>query len=283
MTAENKRDISPLYQYFKNSENIVRQGNPYQIRGFATYDNAAYGIYNMGNNVKEWMIDEYSNNMKITTDPQDLFTKNGYTLPSDEELRDANGNLREKDSFGRFSYRIMDYQKNGQDLLIRRYNAKPFVPKGAKQMPTEMEKQEMKKQMEMPAKSPAQMAEEKRELLRQSIVKYPKKDKFMKKVGKRTELDTMAITKQPDFVMLKPKTEPTKMETTSTSSNNGMMVRFRVVKSGTIQSPSVKAREKVKEDVASGDIGFRCVMAYHGNQIVDKFKAKWDKQILIKR
>src|SRR5437867_3907645 len=76
----------------------------------------------MGDNVKEWLLDEYKLAKKHYSNPDDIYTANGFVPAEDKTYRDEKGYVGEKDSLGKLPYRIMGIKPNGDELKVMRYN-----------------------------------------------------------------------------------------------------------------------------------------------------------------
>ena len=80
----------------------------------------------MGNNVKEWMMDIYSENPRHYTSIEAIYWQNGLHLSKPSEYCNRDGYIVDKDSLGHLPFRTMGYHANGNDIWVSRF---PYEPK----------------------------------------------------------------------------------------------------------------------------------------------------------
>ena len=100
----NERKTHPLYIYLNSISNSASPPS--------------------GNNLKEWMLDEYTNEKKHYRSQEEKFTSNGLFKATDFQCKNADGYIKDKDTFGHMPFRIMGICDNGQDLRILNYQGR---------------------------------------------------------------------------------------------------------------------------------------------------------------
>jgi hypothetical protein len=270
-----------------HSKGFASQAGTYEpkdlnrIKGATTYNNYFYGIYNMGDNVKEWLIDEYSPVKKQYQNQDDIFTENGFVIPEPGLLLDADGVIREKDSLGRMPYRVMGVKNNGDDMRMLRYlyrNAEGYIAKKINPDSLKIKEIQRQKIKEKFAKfgtvkiyASNDYGNTMNQLAKKGYYVYANlgfyRSEYVEEKGHKMQvfvLDTLKLLNSPENVA-------ERMFTSYSRTNPAS----RVVKSGTWRNASTTARESMKETDASADVGFRLVIPYLGMPLEKKYMVKW--------
>lgn len=96
---------------------------------------AAYGknrTAGINNNLHEWMLDTFSQAILKHQNHQEMYENSGLQLTKNHYFLDQFGSLREKDSMGRFGFRIMGWKPTGEAILIHRHHYPLFDVKMVK-------------------------------------------------------------------------------------------------------------------------------------------------------
>jgi formylglycine-generating enzyme required for sulfatase activity len=257
-----------------------------RMKGGTTYDNQVYGVYNMGNNVKEWLMDEYASQVKHYPDAASVYSKNAFSLAADSMIRDQDGYLREKDSLGRMYYRTMGVTSEGKDFRVMRYHYrvmetyKAYVPNPDSLKVKLDQIKEIRAMQAGYAKhngygyySPYRYHIHKRGDKWVNLNYYTEGTKDTNgKIKPWLYLDTNAILNNRYHVKERMFITTKHWKYVAVDSSQA---RNRVVKSGTYKNPSTTARESMEETDASPEVGFRTVLPYMGTPIDKKNKVKW--------
>jgi formylglycine-generating enzyme required for sulfatase activity len=260
-----------------------------RIKGGTTYDNSYYGVYNMGDNVKEWLMDVYTPEVKHYQTAESVYASNGFVIAADSMYRNEDGYIMEKDSLGRMYYRTMGISNNGNDFrvmqyrykIVRTYFTKALNPDSVK---TRLAQKQLIRDLGYTYAqykgyryyAPYDVTFQIRKIGDKWInLEYYNIVKKSDAFGKEEEwmvLDTNRLLNSPKYVE-----ERKYIVTRHWEYLDGHVptVQDRVVKSGTWKNPSVTARESMKETDASADVGFRTVIPYLGMLIDKRNTVKW--------
>jgi hypothetical protein len=270
-----------------------------RLKGGTTYNNHFYGIYNMGDNVKEWMMDEYSPIKKNYISAKRIYTGNGFLLAEDKYYKNEDGYEEDKDSMGRLRYRIMGMQNNGEPLRVMQYKQKIYYTYyTVEQNPdTLMARKKQLEELNSNLIGITQPFYYNKGFLDTYLQAFNAsnsgtKNYFDRQLGygvllnfnyyrKVYVLENKLVTEKMLFdtslVLNSPEVKrerSTILKRHSDLLNPGDTITYnRVVKSGTWRNPSKTARESMKETDASADLGFRTVIPYMA--IPTKYKVKW--------
>jgi formylglycine-generating enzyme required for sulfatase activity len=259
-----------------------------RIKGGTSYDNRYYGVYNMGDNVKEWIMDIYTPGKRHYANMESVYSMNGFTLAVDSMYKNAEGAYREKDQSGRMPYRTMGVSANGNDFRVMNYRYQLYKDSVSRvPNPDSMKiRAEQKEKIKIVLNNMYWMQN-----FKATGDFYDKRPRYSDngiwieiknyRVETGTEngqrvyklvLDTNEILNQPKYIE-----ERMYISTRYryVPYKPGMAFRNRVVKSGTWKYPSVTARESMKETDASPDVGFRTVIPYMGIPIDKRNRVKW--------
>lgn len=258
-----------------------------RIKGGTTYDNRIHGIYNIGNNVKEWVMDEYSSTVRHYPDAGSVYSMNGFLPAVDSLYHDQEGNMLEKDSLGRMYYRTMGVANNGNDFRVMQYRYK-VIKTYTKTVPNPDSlkvKLAQKDAIRSARKGYFRYESYRYEAplsfeIRQegynwiNLEYYSVATKFIN--GVKTQqlyLDINKVLNSPAYVKQRMFITNTYYEYVP---GYEPKIRHRVVKGGTWRNPSTAARESLMETEASPDVGFRTVLPYLGMPVYKKNKVKWE-------
>jgi hypothetical protein len=262
-----------------------------RIKGYSTYDTRQYGIFNMGDNVEEWLMDKYTPTVKHYPNVESIYAWNGFKVGADSDFRTENGWLGEKDSTGRMPYLIMGFRNNGEALKITRYkvNYGPVKIRNPDSLKIRIAQEKMiDEQVREIENDPSMVYGQnyyRRTLNPFSIyafrdrkpknLEYYRIEKVKSKDGKIRDtliLDRNLILNSSKFVEERAYKIIYKYYRPDP---NDPAVGDRVVKTGTWKNPSKTARKKMKETDASTDVGFRTVIQYYGMPVDRNKMVRW--------
>jgi hypothetical protein len=293
--------FSYIFPDTKTKDSILTKtnkvNNQQQVKGANTYDNHFYGIYNMGNNVKEWLLDEYSPIKKVYKNTSDIYIQNEFVTAKRRMYGDAEDVVKIKDSLGTMLFRFMGIDENGNDLKIMRYRysalenyypfnydvnyyneynffiKKKFNPDSLKIKEIQLAKIKEKfgKYKTVKIYAENDYGNKMNQIVQKDHNVYANlsfyRSEVIEEKGRKMEvfiLDTLKVLNSPEYVQ-------ERMFISYSRSNPNA----RVVKSGTWRNPSTTTRESIKETDASADVGFRAVIPYLRMPLEKKYMVKW--------
>lgn len=252
---------------------------PDRLTGAADYDLKAAGIANLEGNVPEWLMDEYTDEPEYNTlSFLDYFTKYCAEITEDTMLYDINGKFSEKDSLGKMPFYIFGIP-NSEDyktpLYFTRYHAGIWLENGYTKEYLDSTKNKIRA-------ANYNLCYTKNTINEPEYISY-KVSRFYCIVKRRNPNGTHTFSNnlcpeyfecyggriQKDSVGYYYKSFTYK-KFTDTANN------YRVVKGGSWKVPNAHKREKMHENDASPNIGFRAVITYTGFPVYKKkYKVKW--------
>ena len=250
----NKASSVALMHYIKNAgEKHLPEMN--KLRGADACDMSNFGLGNMGDNVREWMMDIYSESPRHYNSTEAIYRDNGFHVGAFlSDYRNMDGYFVDEDSLRRMPYRTMGCRNNGMDLNISRRTWRmkdTLIPNPDSAIAI----RGLKKVM--------------RESWRQNGYSRPNSNqgKPLVVIDTFEGLRTKWNIERTYFKWVKVKRNYEDIKNIS--------MQDRVVKNGTWQSPSTTARGKMKQTDAAPDLGFRTVIQYTGIPISKKYKVNW--------
>jgi formylglycine-generating enzyme required for sulfatase activity len=283
-----------LFNYVQNAGQY-ESSDLNRIKGYSTYDTRQYGVFNMGNNVEEWLMDKYTPAVRHYPNTESIYAWNGFRIGSDSDFSNADGYLSEKDSVGRMPYRIMGFRNNGEELKIARNKiniSKNYVSikiRNPDSLKIKFGQQKwIDEQVRLIEQQPSlaygqynyntqsylftifPFQTSKRENL-----KYYRIEKVKSNDGKIRDtliLDRNLILNSKKYADERNYITFNKYITPNPGDSE---IDCRVVKTGTWKNPSKTARRKMKETDASANVGFRTVIQYYGMPIDKKKMVRW--------
>jgi formylglycine-generating enzyme required for sulfatase activity len=278
-----------LKPYAKNA-GAYEPADMNRMKGGTTYDNRHYGVYNMGNNVKEWIMDIYTPEKQHYPNMESVYVLNGFILAQDSMYKNAEGKYKKKDNSGRMPYRTMGVSANGDDFRVMQYRYRLFRdsvsripnPDSVKIRLAQKEKLvSVYRQMRTyrfyngyDYNNPWLFYYDGGTARWMNLQNYRVDTVTLENGEKREQLvlDTNKIMNSPEFV-------EERLYITKRFRNvvyePSVTFRNRVIKSGTWKNPSTSVRESMRETEASADVGFRTVIPYMGMPIDKKNMVKW--------
>lgn len=275
-----------------------RKGQPQRLTSIGDFDHKTYGLANMEGNVREWLMDIYSDNFDpAIRDPLVIMEKSGFKT-KDVALVDSEGSFVEKDSTGRMQdFRILGKNKSGLPLQIGNYRSAVFQKESRKkEILSRIDK--IKERLHYLSVKPEYYKAEGLRLASEvRIIEYLLG-------GEKTEEEKQLILNDPQYPVFKDRgkyyleyaleskredlrftdgdylkknlgtlyMEWGDIETFLANASN----KVRLVKGGTWQEPG-KQRMPLEETQSNVEVGFRCVLPYAGMPVANKWKVKWKK------
>jgi formylglycine-generating enzyme len=120
--------IDPYYFNFEGHDYPVDRNAagtiPARVTSITDFDKNSPGVTNLDGNVKEWLLDEYSETPSTSIqDYIEILHKNGF--PEYITTKDSLSKFyyaRSKDSLGRMSYHSYGFEENGQEIMFANYD-----------------------------------------------------------------------------------------------------------------------------------------------------------------
>jgi formylglycine-generating enzyme required for sulfatase activity len=271
------------------------------IKSAGTYKTSIYGIFNMGDNVEEWLLDTYTPAVKHYANSESIYTMNGFKIAEDGDYKNSNSQFKDKDSTGLMPYRIMGFRANGDALKVMRYSLRYNSDYIAVQVRNPDSAKIKAAQLQMVRKLMAEIEQGEHHKSYWDYKHYGYPDTWLLNLYRRGILEGGNLDYyRLDHITLKNGTQKdTLIADENLVMNSKMFVaerdymtvyryagpnpndtisRYRVVKTGTWKNPSTTARRKMKESEASANVGFRVVIPYYGMPVNKKDMVKWNKK-----
>ncbi len=273
------------------------------LHGASSYDNSKPGIYNMGNNVREWLMDTYTDQMKHYANLSDIYFLNGFPLCPDAKLKDKNGIFQSKIFNGELPCKHAGILANGNDLWVENFPESRGYDYAIKRIPNVDSvncKKRIKRRLEMEriAKSVEYLNYQKtREQFNIQRYEYYKNGKNLIEIKQ----DAWSQYNQDYYYEKRVGYLPSPKDTVRYAITDSMVnihrgewdnwqsvfmngnplykkeIQQRVVKGGNWRQPSTTARISQPENKGAADIGFRVVLQYTGMPIAGKYRVRWPR------